>query len=220
MTSTYAEVIGVDCRPLRETGFVPHHRRHPGVPKAGYCSVALPAILRSLFLARISESLQHPDRRARAGRFDWREHRHSNASGGPRSLSAMQFLPPAPGELCSLANRAARRAARRRVKVARQHSLCAPLGRRRRPNGRSRQNAPSRVAASPSALVDRDSALRHHLFQVSKAQGIRHIPANARQDHVERIVQTLEHPCQGWIQSRHQAFRSFVLSGCMIPDAY
>jgi multidrug efflux pump subunit AcrA (membrane-fusion protein) len=48
-------------------------------------------------------------------------------------------------------------------------------------------------------MVDRDSALRHHLFQVSKAQRIRHIPADTRQDHIERIVQTLEHPCQGWI---------------------
>ena len=47
-----------------------------------------------------------------------------------------------------------------------------------------------------SGMVDKDTALLHHLLQMTKAQRISCVPAGAHQHHFERIVQSLEHPAQ------------------------
>jgi hypothetical protein len=54
-------------------------------------------------------------------------------------------------------------------------------------------------------MIDRDTALRHHLFEMAKAQRVGHIPAHARQDNIERIVLALKHARYCWIQSLHKA---------------
>jgi len=49
-------------------------------------------------------------------------------------------------------------------------------------------------------LIDCNSTLSHHFLQVTQAQRIGHIPAHARQDHIERVMQAFEHACYTWIQ--------------------
>jgi hypothetical protein len=62
-------------------------------------------------------------------------------------------------------------------------------------------------------MIDRNSALGHHLFKMAQAQRIRHLPPHAHQHHVERVVQALEHLCHGRIQVLfHRSKRSH--SGC------
>jgi hypothetical protein len=42
-------------------------------------------------------------------------------------------------------------------------------------------------------VIDRSPALGHHLFEMTQAQRIRHVPVNAEQHHVQRIMQPFEH---------------------------
>jgi hypothetical protein len=45
-------------------------------------------------------------------------------------------------------------------------------------------------------VVDDHAAFLHHLFEVAKAQRIRHIPAHAREHHFQRIAHPLDHRAQ------------------------
>ena len=42
-------------------------------------------------------------------------------------------------------------------------------------------------------MIHLDPALGHHFLEVAQAQRVRHVPAHAQQDHVQRIVQPLQH---------------------------
>jgi len=42
-------------------------------------------------------------------------------------------------------------------------------------------------------MIDREATLGHHLLQITQAQRIGHVPAHTQQDHVQRMVQALEH---------------------------
>ncbi len=49
-------------------------------------------------------------------------------------------------------------------------------------------------------MIDCNPALAHHLFKMAQAQRLRHVPPGAHQDHVERVVQALDHLCRDRIQ--------------------
>lgn len=44
-------------------------------------------------------------------------------------------------------------------------------------------------------MVDRNTALSHHFFEVPLAQWIGRLPSHAWEDHVQRIVRSLQHLC-------------------------
>jgi len=41
-------------------------------------------------------------------------------------------------------------------------------------------------------VIDLNSPLGDHFFEVAQAQRVRHVPANTQQNHIQRIVQALE----------------------------
>lgn len=41
-------------------------------------------------------------------------------------------------------------------------------------------------------MVDGDTALRHYLFQITQAQGISQISANALSNHIDRVMQAFK----------------------------
>src|ERR1700688_4835411 len=43
-------------------------------------------------------------------------------------------------------------------------------------------------------MIDRDTALGHHLFKITQTERVGDVPPHAQQHHIERIVQTLQHP--------------------------
>jgi hypothetical protein len=48
-------------------------------------------------------------------------------------------------------------------------------------------------------MIDCDSALSHHFFQVTQAQRIGHIPAYSHQDYIERVMQAFQHARYSWV---------------------
>jgi hypothetical protein len=53
-------------------------------------------------------------------------------------------------------------------------------------------------------MIDRNATLSHHVFKMPQAQRIGHVPAHARQNHVERIMQPFEHSGHHRIQRFHR----------------
>src|ERR1700694_1624434 len=43
-------------------------------------------------------------------------------------------------------------------------------------------------------MIDRDTALGHHLFKITQTERVGDVPPHAQQHHIERIVQALQHP--------------------------
>src|SRR6266849_4787242 len=43
-------------------------------------------------------------------------------------------------------------------------------------------------------MIDRDTALGHHLFKITKTERVGDVPPHAQQHHIERIVEALQHP--------------------------
>src|SRR5258708_1538270 len=59
-------------------------------------------------------------------------------------------------------------------------------------------------------MIDCNSALSHHLFQVTQAQRIGHVPAHAHQDHIERVMQAFKHARYSWVHDLvHRSHRLF-----------
>ncbi|RKT20821.1 hypothetical protein B0G69_4167 [Paraburkholderia sp. RAU2J] len=42
-------------------------------------------------------------------------------------------------------------------------------------------------------MVHLETAFRHHLFQIAQAQRVRHVPPHAQQNHLQWVVQSLQH---------------------------
>jgi hypothetical protein len=60
------------------------------------------------------------------------------------------------------------------------------------PTGRLRRQQLERPSMH-GRMIDADSTLGDHLFNMTQAQRIGNVPAYAHQDRVERVMQTLEH---------------------------
>jgi len=59
-------------------------------------------------------------------------------------------------------------------------------------------------------MIDRSSALSHHLFQMTQAQRIGHVPAHAHQDHTPRVMQAFKHARYSWVHGLlHRSHRLF-----------
>jgi transposase len=67
-------------------------------------------------------------------------------------------------------------------------------------------------------MINADPTLGNHFFNVPQAQRIGDIPAYAHQDHVERVMQALEHSRHSWIQALLHSITSFVFTPLSIAD--
>ncbi len=69
-------------------------------------------------------------------------------------------------------------------------------------------------------VTDVDATLSHHLFEIPHTQPIRHIPAHARQDYIEQVMQTFEHTGYCRIQGADEASalekKIWKLSNCCV----
>src|SRR5258708_22372747 len=43
-------------------------------------------------------------------------------------------------------------------------------------------------------MIDRDTALGHHLFKITQTERVGDVPSHAQQHHIDRIVEALQHP--------------------------
>src|SRR5229473_7352455 len=43
-------------------------------------------------------------------------------------------------------------------------------------------------------MIDRDTALGHHLFKITQTERVGDVPPHAQQHHIDRIVEALQHP--------------------------
>src|SRR5258708_26956699 len=43
-------------------------------------------------------------------------------------------------------------------------------------------------------MIDRDTALGHHLFKITQSERVGDVPPHAQQHHIERIVEALQDP--------------------------
>ena len=56
-------------------------------------------------------------------------------------------------------------------------------------------------------MIDRDTALGHHLFKITQTERVGDVLPHAQQHHIERIVQALQHPGNARCKALSQRLR-------------